>query len=61
MNRNTYLKCCIEYTWSCPQFEHSTFVEIDSDYTGSCKSNDHTITTAPAYYIRSKIDTIELL
>jgi len=34
----------------CAGFELTTLVVICSDYTGSCKSNYHTITTAPTYF-----------
>jgi hypothetical protein len=36
---------CIKYTSSQAGFELTTLVVIDTDCTGSCKSNYHTITT----------------
>ena len=40
-------KCCIEYTSPWTGFELTTLVVIGTDCTGSCKSNYHTIKTAP--------------
>jgi hypothetical protein len=39
--------CCIEYTSPWTWFELTTLVVINTDCTGNCKSNYHTITTAP--------------
>ena len=44
---NFITQCCIEYTLSWTGFELTTLVVIGIDCTGSCKSNYHTITTAP--------------
>ena len=41
-------KCCIEYTSPWKGFELATFVVIGTYYTGSYKSNYHTITTRTA-------------
>ena len=42
-------KCCIEYTSPWVRFELTTLVVIDTDDTGSCKSNHHTTTMSPKY------------
>jgi hypothetical protein len=44
--------CCIDYTLPWTGFELKTLVVLGTDYTGSCKSNYHTITTttAPALF-----------
>ena len=39
------LSCCIEYISPSEGFELTTLVVIGIDCTGSCKSNNHTITT----------------
>jgi hypothetical protein len=44
--------CCIEYT-----FELTTLMVIDNDSIGSCKSNYHTITTAPDNRMRPRFYT----
>ena len=48
--------CCIEYTLPWMVFELTTLVVIDTDCTGSCKSNYHTImtTTASLYVMTMK-------
>jgi hypothetical protein len=45
-------KCCIQYTWPWAGFELPTLVVVDTDCTGSCKWNYHTITTTttPFYW-----------
>jgi hypothetical protein len=48
---NLITLCCIEYTSPCTGFELTTLVMIGIDYTGSCKSNYHTIMTTTAPYI----------
>ena len=40
-----YYIMCIEYTFLWTGFELTTLVTIGTDYTGSCKSNYHTIST----------------
>jgi hypothetical protein len=46
--------CCIQYTSPWTGFELTTLVVIGTDYTGSCKSNYHTImTTTPLWEIVS--------
>jgi hypothetical protein len=44
---NFITSCCIEHTWT--RFELIMLVVIGTDCTGSCKSNYHTITTAPIF------------
>ena len=46
---NLITLCCIEYTSPCTGFELTTLVMIGIDYTGSCKSNYHTIMTMMAH------------
>jgi hypothetical protein len=45
--------CCIEYTSPWSWFELKNLVGIGADYTGSCKSNYHTITTTTTSNIKS--------
>ena len=45
--------CCIEYISPWTGFELITLVVIGTDFTGSCKSNYHAITTTTASSIRS--------
>ena len=45
---NFITSCCIEYTLPWTGFKPTTLAVIDTDSTGSCKSNSHTITTSPA-------------
>ena len=49
---NFITECCIEYISPWEGFELTTLVVIDTDCTGSCKSNYHktTTTTTPLYY-----------
>ena len=49
---NFFTICCIEYTSPWTGFELMTLVVIDTDYTDSCKSDYHTITTmmAPCFF-----------
>jgi hypothetical protein len=42
---NFIIYCCIEYTWGWVGFELTALVVINTDCTGSCKFNYHTITT----------------
>jgi len=42
---NFITQCCIEYTSPWARFELKTLLVIGTDYTGSCKTNYHTITT----------------
>jgi hypothetical protein len=44
----SHMKCCIEYTSTWVGFYLTTLVMIGTDCIGSCKSNYHTITTAPS-------------
>jgi len=45
---NFFTLCCIEYTSPRAGLELTTLVVIDTDCTGSCKSNYHMITTTTA-------------
>jgi hypothetical protein len=40
--------CCIEYICTWTGFELTTLLVIDTDFTGRCKFNYHTITTTTA-------------
>jgi hypothetical protein len=42
-----YTSCCIKYTSPWAGFQLTRLVVMGTDYTGSCKSNYHTTTTAP--------------
>ena len=42
---NFITNCCFEYISPWAGFELTTFVMIDTDYIGICKSNYHMITT----------------
>ena len=48
---NFITSCCIEYISSWTGFELTTLVVIGTDFSGICKSNYHTITTAMNIYI----------
>ena len=41
---NFIAECCIEYPSPLARFKHTTLVVIGTDWTGSCKSNYHTVT-----------------
>jgi hypothetical protein len=52
---NLITYCCIEYILPWVGFKVTTLVVLNTDCTGSCKSNYHTITTITAQSIMSGI------
>ena len=52
---NFITKCCIVHTSPWKRFILTTLVVIGTDWTGSCKSNYHTITRSPQNIVESSI------
>jgi hypothetical protein len=55
---NCITLCCIDHTSPWTGFELTMLVVIDTDYIGSCKSNNNTIvtTTGPTLFMRNNRD-----
>ena len=54
MHWQTLSQCCIENTSPCAGLKFTTLAVIGTDWTGSCKSNYHTITTTMALVLQWK-------
>ena len=54
--KNFITYCCIEYTSPLTGFDLTTLVVIDTDCTGSCKSNYNTITTTALWFLIHSFD-----